>query len=793
MKKTKYFFYCFIIISLLGKAQKPLFQYVKNIGNAISNSGDPLIAVDNSGNVYTTSFFDGTLDFDPGVGVNNLTALGTNDAYISKLDSVGNLIWAKSFGGTGATHSSGISLDASGNIYISGDFSNTTDFDPNGTTANLISLGGTDAFITKLDVNGNLIWAKSIGGISDEYGKSIAVDALGNIIATGTYSGTADFDPSAAIFYLTPVGAIDIFVEKLDATGNFVWAKSIGGISNEFAGSMNVDISGNIYTTGQYSATVDFDPGVSVFNLTSAGMEDIFISKLDANGNFIWAKTIGGNSTDISYGIKIDALGKIYTTGYYSGTVDFDPNTGTTNLTSVGGDDIFVLKLDNNSNLIWAKSMGGSSLEYGKTLVLDNSSNIYISGLYNGTADFDPSSGIYNLTPNGIFDVFISKIDSSGNFVWAKSIGGTDMDYATAITLDKYNSIYTVGKFGNSVDFDPNSGVKIVSTSIASQDAFIQKMIQCNIKSMSGSISGSNSGNVVLYQYIPTLSKWDSVAFTPYSSSYSFGLIDSSSYVLKAVPTATNEQVTYFGNAISWQGATVVTHGCIANTTSAIVVSSFVNIGSGTGSFSGKITEGDNFGKRMGSEFKPTVPGNPIGGIIVKGGKNPGGQMFVQTTTDALGNYILSGLPANTGNESYFVLVDIPGLDTNNTYHEVISLTNNQYINLDFVVDSAKVNPIHISDVSVHTISAIENKIKVFPNPATNFLTVQYNLQNNALVKIELFDVIGKSAKMLLPPTQQNIDTHKNSWHIDDLKSGLYFIKLTINGAENIIKLSVNN
>jgi hypothetical protein len=598
MKKTKYFFYCLIFISLLGKAQKPLLQYIKNIGGSGNNIGDPLITVDNSGNIYTTSYFNGTVDFDPGVGINNITSIGTNDTYISKLDNLGNLIWVKRFGGPGATYAHGITIDGSGNIYINGYFSNTTDFDPNTGITNLTSNGGNDVFISKLDGNGNLIWVKSIGGISDELGKSIAVDASGNVIATGTYSGTADFDPSAGITNLTSAGAGDIFVLKLDVTGNFMWAKSMGGSSSDFPGAMNLDALGNIYTTGQYEATADFDPSANIFNLTSSGAEDIFISKLDGNGNFIWAKSIGGISTDIAYAIGIDALDNIYTTGYYSGTVDFDPNAGTSNLISVGGDDIFVLKLDNNGNLIWTKSMGGSGLEYGKTLTLDNNGYIYISGLYNGTADFDPNIGVSNLVPNGIFDVFISKLDASGNYVWAKSIGGNDMDYATAIILDNYNSIYTAGKFQGTVDFDPNTGVKNI-TSIGTVDAFIHKMIQCNLKSMTGSISGSSSGNIILYQYIPTLSKWDSVAFTPYSSTYSFGIVDSSSYVLKAVPTATNEQVTYYGNAISWKGATIITHGCIANTTNTIAISSFTNIGSGNSSISGKILETNGFGKKQ--------------------------------------------------------------------------------------------------------------------------------------------------------------------------------------------------
>jgi hypothetical protein len=793
MKTINYILAFLIILASNLVAQKPLLQYVKNIGAPGTNfAGDPLIVVDGVGNLYTAGYFSGTVDFNPESGVNNITSIGSNDAYISKFDNNGNFIWAKNFGGNGATYCLGLTLDNSGNIYINGNFNNTTDFDPNTGISNLTSQGGSDAFISKLDGNGNLIWVKSIGGISDEYGKSIAVDASGNVIATGTYSGTVDFDPSASVFNLSPVGASDIYILKLDASGNFVWAQSIGGASNETANSMKIDATGNIYTTGQFEATIDFDPSASVFNLTSSGAEDLFISKLDGNGNFIWAKSIGGTSTDIAYGISIDAHGKIYVTGYYSGTVDFDPNGGTTNLISIGGDDIFLLKLDNVGNFIWAKSMGGTGLEYGKVIDLDNVGNPHISGLYNGTADFDPNTGIANLIPNGGFDVFITKIDTVGNFVWAKNIGGSDMDYGTAIALDNNNSIYTAGKFGGKVDFDPNMGVKNI-TSIGSYDAFIHKMMPCNIKTLSGTVTGSSSGNVILYQYVPTLSKWDSVAFTPYTSSFSFGLTDSSTYVLKAVPSITSEQVTYAPSSISWKNATTISHGCTANTTQSISIATFTNIGTGSGSFSGKIYQGNGFGKRVKNPEEINTPGGPIGGLIVKGGRNPGGQMFVQTTTAADGTYTLQGIPYNGTSDEYFILVDIPGIDTNGTYHRTLTVGNNQLSGLDFTIDSIYVNPQSYNTIGVHKISIIENQIKVLPNPASNKVTIQYNLKVNSNVQIELYDIFGKSIKMILPLTLQNSAEHLHNIPLNDISSGMYFIKLKINNSESIVKLFITN
>src|SRR5262249_36288313 len=160
---------------------------------------------------------------------------------------------------------------------------------------------------------------------------SIAVDASGNVYTTGYFTGTADFDPDAGVFNLTAAGSFDIFVSKLSASGNFVWAKVMGGGSDDLGQSISVDASGNVCTTGYFTGTADFDPGAGVFNLTAAGYYDIFVSKLDASGNFAWAKAIGGTGGDEGYSIAIDSSGNVYTTGAFGGTVDFDPNAGVFN------------------------------------------------------------------------------------------------------------------------------------------------------------------------------------------------------------------------------------------------------------------------------------------------------------------------------------------------------------------------------------------------------------------------------------------------------------------------------
>ncbi len=206
-----------------------------------------------------------------------------------------------------------------------------------------------------------LQWAKSMGGADPDYGLSIALDGSGNVYTTGFFEGTADFDPGAGVFNLTSAGYRDIYISKLDASGNFVWAKAMGGAFDDLGSSIAIDGSGNVYTTGYFSGTVDFDPGAGVFNLTSAGFEDIFISKLDASGNFVWANAMGGADPDYGSSIALDGSGNVYTTGFFEGTADFDPGAGVANLTSAGSSDIFVAKYFQNST-------GINNNEYSKDL-----------------------------------------------------------------------------------------------------------------------------------------------------------------------------------------------------------------------------------------------------------------------------------------------------------------------------------------------------------------------------------------------------------------------------------------
>ena len=465
MKKI-YLFIATVLFSINANAQSPGWQWAKSMGDVGSDAGNSVV-VDGNGNVYTTGTFVATVDFDPGVGIFQLTSVDPTviDAFVSKSDSAGNFIWAKSFGGSDMDAGRSIVFDSSGSgaVYFAGNFRGTADFDPNAGGFNLISTstGINDIFISKLDTAGNLLWAKGMGGSEDDVAYSLSIDpsGSGNVYCIGTFRSTADFDPNAGTVNLTSAGNTDIFVSKYNSSGNLVWARQMGGTAADWALFTAKCPSGtDVYTTGYFSGSGDFDPGTGVATLTSAGLDDVFISKLDSSGNFVWAKSLGGANGDYGSSIATDVAGNVYTTGHFQVMADFDPGIASYPLTSVGSDDIFVSKLDNAGNFVWAKAFGGGTYDTGNDIVVDYSGNVYTVGGFLGTVDFDPGAGSANLTAAGNVDIFISSLDATGNFNWAKQTGGNNGDNCRAIVLDPSGQFTMTGSFSsNTLIFGPST------------------------------------------------------------------------------------------------------------------------------------------------------------------------------------------------------------------------------------------------------------------------------------------------------------------------------------------------
>jgi hypothetical protein len=312
------------------------------------------VATDESGNIYTTGAFQGTVDFDPGAGVDiHTSTLNSHDAFICKYDSSGNFEWARTWD---AGYCQGIDVDTSGNLYVIGGFGGTVDFDPGTGSDSHTSVGDEDAYLSKFDSNGNFIWARTWGGSDWESGLGVSIDGAGNVLVTGGFRGTADFDPGSGVDNHISSVQGDTFLSKFDSDGNFTWARTWGGYDN--TSGISADGWDSIYVTGMFYGTVDFDPGSGVDDHTSNVGPDAFLSKFDANGDFLWARTWGGSGADTGSGVDVDTSGNAFVTGHFENEVDFDPGSPVDNHTSNGQFDSYLSKFDSNGNFEWAKTWG---------------------------------------------------------------------------------------------------------------------------------------------------------------------------------------------------------------------------------------------------------------------------------------------------------------------------------------------------------------------------------------------------------------------------------------------------
>jgi hypothetical protein len=388
------------------------YGWTKTMGSASNHDYGYSVAVDGSGNVYVTGFFWGTVDFDTGAEIDSHTSAGISDIFLTKINSDGTYGWTKTMGGLSDESGYSVAVDGSGNIYVTGYFSGTADFDPGAGFDNHTS-AVKDIFLTKINSDGSYGWTKTMGG-SDEYGYSVAVDGSGNVYVTGTFEGTADFDPGVATDNHTSAGGLDIFLTRINSDGSYGWTKTMGGTDSAGYGrSVAVDGSEDVYVTGYFTGTVDFDPGVATDNHTSAGGADIFLTRINSDGTYGWTKTMGGGLNENSFSVAVDGSGNVYITGNFRGTVDFDPGAGADNHTSAGYHDIFLTRINSDGTYGWTKTMGGTDSDWGYSVAVDGSGDIYVTGEFYGTADFDPGAVTDNHTSAGGYDIFLTKFSFS--------------------------------------------------------------------------------------------------------------------------------------------------------------------------------------------------------------------------------------------------------------------------------------------------------------------------------------------------------------------------------------------
>ncbi len=471
----------FLLTLNMANGQNISLDWAKSMGGPEGDIPFSVI-IDAAGCSYIGGIFAGTADFDPGPNTVNLVSQGNNDIFIAKYDANGNYIWAHGIGSTGGDALNGLVIDASGYIYATGSFSGTVDFNPAGAVANLSSNGNSDMFIAKFDTAGNYIWAKNAGGTGADDGADVTIDQSGNVHVTGSYSGTLYFGPTGSPNSLTAPSGQDCFFAKYDASGNYVWSKSIGGSGMDGVRDIKTDAVGNIYVTGRYEGSTDINPGPATANFSSNGNTDFYVGKYTPAGDYIWGFSIGGIGHDEPGNMILDdATGSIWITGFFNGTVDFNPGAGVAQLiaTSMNNQDGFIAKYDTGGNYIIAKNIGGGSQMGIGASALNTVGELYISGSFGGTVDFDPGTSVASHTSAGLIsDAYLAKYDANINYLWSGTMGSAlGLLTGGACMASAGNDIYVSGLYMGMTDLDPGPGSAEFSSVAGGIDIFLLKFV----------------------------------------------------------------------------------------------------------------------------------------------------------------------------------------------------------------------------------------------------------------------------------------------------------------------------
>ena len=417
-----FLFFCLIFGNLA--ADETEFTWVKNAGSSGNDFGYD-VAVDNLGNSYITGYYKNNATF----GSIELPKSTTSNFFVAKYNQQGEVVWARKT--VGMSEGAGITVDNSGNVFVIGNFQNNVNWD----SQLLKSAGLQDIFVARYDRAGSLVWVKPFGGPGVDYGRDIALDANGNIYITGDFQGNANFDKMSV---QSRSGSLDAYIARLNASGNIIWIKTAGGISQDYGYGIACGVDGNCAITGCYTSRIRFN----YLQLQSAGSSDIFVANYDSAGNLNWARTGGGRFIDKAFAIAADPMGNFFVTGFFRDSFSYDK----LKVNSGGSSDIFLAKLNSSGHPVWIKNAGGAGIDVGYGVATDWIGNCYVTGFFNETAHFGASS----LSSHGKSDIWLAKYNPDGVVEWVKTGGGAENDVGSSVAVNQLGFLACTGSFGSS-------------------------------------------------------------------------------------------------------------------------------------------------------------------------------------------------------------------------------------------------------------------------------------------------------------------------------------------------------
>ncbi len=431
-----------------------------NTGNIATNLGTEEMALDQWGNTYMVGRFTDTLYIPTATTTSRLVSNGSEDVFMVKCNPMGQIVWAHAIGGAHYDEAYDVKLTSRGDIILAARFRGAVDFDLGPAVYIDTATGpvGT-GYIIKYDSSGALQWTLNY---SDSTGHihfdKIFIDQYDQIYGVGWLSGVVNFNPIGTAHFVQSINASNsMFMLKAGPNGGLKWVKQFDGYGR--AADLIVDKQGSIFHTGGFNWWCDFDPGLGsaqLNNFSTVGQgRDIYVSKLDSNGNFVWVGHMGGKYADGATSIALDTFGNVYTTGSFSHIADFDPGPAQFQISTTSNQisHTFISKVDSNGLFVWAKRIYGNN---GADIEISKDQHIFLLGEFKSGVDIDPSSNKFEFkVPTNRSSLYIAKYDLNGNLDVGYHFDPTLHAYARSMKIDSVNGIYMFGDFIDTLDVDP--------------------------------------------------------------------------------------------------------------------------------------------------------------------------------------------------------------------------------------------------------------------------------------------------------------------------------------------------
>lgn len=666
-----------------------------------------------------------------------------------------NFTWGATQGGNSGDYANECITDLNGNIYYIGEFRNTMDMDPGASVVNKTSFAYSDMYIIKLDMNHNFLWMKHLGGPSYDIAKKIAFAPNGDLIVMGAFSHDLSENTAPNVVLPCNFSNGNICIMRLNpANGNTIWLKGITGVSGIEA--KNMKVKGNdVYLIGVFNGQVDFDPGVGVDTLNSDVNTNMFLTKLDVNGNYSWTKSWGTQFDEINgYDMAIDSLNQLYIVGDFYNQVDFDPSiSGTYNLSTQSTcRDAYILKLNSNGQFVWAKHYPSETYSSIQTVnLLNNSKSLVMTGAFYGYFDHnpDPTITMMDTSVNNIADPFITMVDTSGKLISFKkyNVGPYGSVNVIKTITDAFNNYYVCGTSSFPIDFDFNADSLILGNNNSNafvakynllNELFWAKMSYSNSSATFKSICHNGTNSLLLHgTFDGSLDNNldNTINYTNPSLGYTDVMLtqlDNCYLGTQTVPVTACKQ--YNLESFSYSQPTTVSVSYSSAMTCDSVVNYQINI------------------------ITPNVNVTQTANVLTSLATGSTFQWFNCGTNSIIPSATGSSYVANA-NGSYAVIVTQNGCSDTSICHTVSGLK---------------------ADSHEYT-----NSISVFPNPSFDEVTISLD-KSYQNVDVQVYDILGRKLDQIKVNNRSKIQLKL------PVQSGQYILKMMFDGEIKYVKVRKN-